>query len=145
MIGIRGRGLLLAWACAVPFLIITILFEIMPILAVVSNSVFKEGSLSFANYAEILTGRFYLSAFRASFTISIITASIGLAIALPIAIKLAAGAAVRVPQGAELVAARVVSVDADVGRVRVAIGADKAKKELMIGFGNVAPAAPAAP
>lgn len=62
--------------------------------------------------------------------------------ALPVTLKLAAGAAVRVPVAGELTPARVVAVDSDVGRVRVEVGAEKAKKELMIGFGNVAPGAP---
>lgn len=88
MIKLRGRSLLLAWACAIPFLLITLLFEIMPILAVSVNSVFSNGSLSLANYGEILGSRFYLTAFRASFTISIATALIGLIIALPVAVKL---------------------------------------------------------
>lgn len=88
MIDIKGRGRLVAWACAVPFLVITFLFEIMPILAVSANSFFSAGSLSLSNYGEILTGRYYLNAFRASFTISIATALIGLIVALPVAVKL---------------------------------------------------------
>jgi putative spermidine/putrescine transport system permease protein len=88
MIEIRGRGRLLAWLCAVPFLVVIFLFEIMPIIAVISNSLFKEGALSVSNYGEILTSSFYLNAFRASFTISLATAAIGLVLALPIAIKL---------------------------------------------------------
>jgi putative spermidine/putrescine transport system permease protein len=71
-----------------PFLLVTLLFEIIPILAVASNSIVREGALSIGNYGEILGGRFYLAAFQASLAISAATAIVGLCLALPIAVLL---------------------------------------------------------
>jgi putative spermidine/putrescine transport system permease protein len=71
-----------------PFLLVTLLFEIIPILAVASNSIVREGAFSIGNYGEILGGRFYLTAFQASLAISAATAIIGLCLALPIAVLL---------------------------------------------------------
>ena len=88
MIDIGKKSRAIAWACALPFLIVVFLFEIMPLLAVTGNSLFKEGAPSLANYGEILTSRFYLNAFKASFAISLATAAIGLMLALPIAVIL---------------------------------------------------------
>lgn len=88
MIDLGKRGRMIAWVCALPFLIVIFLFEVLPLLAVTTNSVFREGSPSIGNYLEILTSRFYLGAFEASFAISAATAIIGLAIALPIAVIL---------------------------------------------------------
>ncbi len=88
MIDIGKRTRLLAWLCAAPFLAVIFLFEILPIVAVASNSVFKEEVLSLGNYAEILFSKFFMGSFRVSFAISAATALIGLAVALPAAIVL---------------------------------------------------------
>ena len=88
MIDIGKRSRAAAWACALPFLIVVFLFEIMPLLAVMGNSLFLGGALSLGNYGEILASRFYLNAFEASFAISFATAAIGLILALPIAVIL---------------------------------------------------------
>ncbi len=88
MIEIGRRGRIIAWACAIPFLAVIFLFEVMPLAAVLTNSVFKEGVPSVLNYAEILGSRFYLGAFRVSFSISLLTALIALVVAFPIAIIL---------------------------------------------------------
>jgi putative spermidine/putrescine transport system permease protein len=78
----------LAWLCAVPFLIVIFMFEILPLVAVAFNSMFQEESLSPGNYLEILTSRYYLGSFKVSFAISAATAFIGLAVALPVAVML---------------------------------------------------------
>lgn len=88
MIEIGKKNRFAAWACAMPFLIVVFLFEIMPLLAVTGNSFFQGGALSLGNYDEILGSRFYLNAFKASFAISLATAAIGLILALPIAVIL---------------------------------------------------------
>src|SRR6476619_5622403 len=88
MIEIGKREGAWAWLCAVPFLAVMFRFEVVPLLAVSADSMFREGSPSVANYREILTSQFYLSAFRASFAISAATALIGLGVALPIAVVL---------------------------------------------------------
>jgi putative spermidine/putrescine transport system permease protein len=88
MLEIGKRGRIIAWACAVPFLVIVMLFEITPLLAVMASSIFKSGAVSAMNYWDILSSRFYLNAFKASFAISGATALIGLALALPIAMIL---------------------------------------------------------
>ena len=71
MIEIGKKSRAAAWACALPFLIVVFLFEIMPLLAVTGNSLFQGGALSLGNYGEILGSRFYLNAFKASFAISL--------------------------------------------------------------------------
>ena len=78
MIDISKKTRLLAWLSAVPFLIVIFLFEILPLLAVATNSVFKEDELSFGNYIEILLSKFFLGSFRVSFSISAATAMIAL-------------------------------------------------------------------
>jgi putative spermidine/putrescine transport system permease protein len=88
MMETNSRTRVLALLCAVPFLFVTLLFEIIPILAVAANSIHREGAFSIGNYGEILGGKFYLSAFQASLAISAMTAVIGLCLALPIAVLL---------------------------------------------------------
>jgi putative spermidine/putrescine transport system permease protein len=88
MIDISAKTKLLAWLAAVPFLIVIFMFELMPLLAVAMNSLFREDAASIGNYFEILTSRFYLGSFKVSFGISIATALIGLAIGLPAAVIL---------------------------------------------------------
>lgn len=79
---------LMAGLCLVPFFVVLLFFEVVPLLAVLSNSLFKEGALSITNYGEILFSQFYLNAFKASFLLSGSTAMLGLILALPIAIAL---------------------------------------------------------
>jgi putative spermidine/putrescine transport system permease protein len=88
MTDISTKTKFLAWLAATPFLIVIFMFELLPLIAVAINSVFKEDAASVGNYLEILTSRFYLGSFRVSFAISITTALIGLAIGLPAAVIL---------------------------------------------------------
>jgi len=88
MISIGRRAAILGWLCATPFLVVIILFEVLPLLAVASNSAFSEDVLSPSNYFEILSSRFYLGAFKVSFLISAATAVIGLVASLPICVVL---------------------------------------------------------
>lgn len=83
MIDLSPKARLIAWLAAIPFLIVVFMFELMPIFAVMVNSIFSEDALSLANYGEILTSRFYLGSFKVSFGISIATALIALIVALP--------------------------------------------------------------
>ena len=88
MIDISKKTRLLAWLSAVPFLIVIFLFEILPLLAVAANSVFKEDELSLGNYIEILLSKFFMGSFRVSFSISAATSVIALLVALPAAVVL---------------------------------------------------------
>lgn len=88
MIDISARTRILAWLAAMPFLLVVLMFEIAPLLAVAANSIQTETTFSLSNYREILTSRFYLGSFKVSFLISIATALIGLGIALPAAVLL---------------------------------------------------------
>ncbi len=58
MIDISKKTRLLAWLSAVPFLIVIFLFEILPLIAVANNSVFREDAAFFGNYIEILLSKF---------------------------------------------------------------------------------------
>ena len=88
MIDISKKTRLLAWLSAVPFLIVIFLFEILPLIAVATNRVFKEDEFSFGNYIEILLSKFFVGSFRVSFSISAATAIIALLVALPAAVIL---------------------------------------------------------
>ena len=88
MIDISKKTRLLAWLSAVPFLIVIFLFEILPLIAVATNSAFREDELSFGNYIEILLSKFFMGSFRVSFSISAATALIALVVALPAAVIL---------------------------------------------------------
>jgi len=80
---------ILAALSAVPFLMIIILFEVLPLVSVGLNSLFTEADgPGLANYVDILTSRFQRNAFATSLLISIVTAGIGVALGLPIAVML---------------------------------------------------------
>jgi putative spermidine/putrescine transport system permease protein len=85
MIELGKRESVYAFLCALPFLVVIVLFELMPIIAVLLNSVHANGELSIQNYVDILTSGFYLAAFKSSFGLSLLTAIIALILALPIA------------------------------------------------------------
>lgn len=75
---------LAALLCALPFLLVIALFEIMPLVAVAVNSVHVDGELSFGNFIEIFRSVFQRNAFMTSLTISLITAGVGVGLALPL-------------------------------------------------------------
>jgi putative spermidine/putrescine transport system permease protein len=83
MIDISPKARLIAWLAVTPFLIVVFMFELLPIIAVMINSLFSNDALSLANYFEILSSAFYLGSFKVSFGISIATALIALIVALP--------------------------------------------------------------
>ena len=76
---------LIAFLCAVPFLAVLALFEIVPLAAVATNSVHVDGALSLGNFVEILTSAYQRTAFQTSAVLSLMTAAIGVGLALPIA------------------------------------------------------------
>lgn len=82
------RARRLALACALPLLIIMLLFEVMPLAAVVLDGFTAGGGWSVSNYREILGSTFQRNAFLTSIELSAATAFIGLAGALPIAVIL---------------------------------------------------------
>jgi putative spermidine/putrescine transport system permease protein len=88
MIDISAKTRILAWLAALPFLVVVFMFELLPLIMVGFNSLQTETAVSFANYAEILTSKFYLGSFKISFAISIATALIGLGVGLPAAVVL---------------------------------------------------------
>lgn len=88
MIDISPKARLIAWLAVTPFLIVVFMFELLPIIAVMINSLFSSDALSLGNYFEILSSRFYLGSFKVSFGISIATALIALVVALPACVTL---------------------------------------------------------
>jgi putative spermidine/putrescine transport system permease protein len=84
--GTRTRRI--ALASATPLLIILFLFELLPLAAVALDGFVAGGAWSLANYTEILGSAFQRNAFLASVELSTGSAFIGLAAALPVAVKL---------------------------------------------------------
>src|SRR4051812_10870806 len=84
----------LAFLFAVPLLFILILFEVMPLLAVLVDGFVAADHWSLANYRGILGSRFQRNAFLASTELSAATALLGVAVALPLAVVLQ-----RMPRG----------------------------------------------
>src|SRR4051812_24495554 len=78
----------LAFLFALPLLLLLILFEVMPLLAVLLDGFSAGGQWSLANYKGILGSRFQRNAFLASFELSLATALIGVGVALPLAATL---------------------------------------------------------
>ncbi|MDT7953392.1 MAG: hypothetical protein RQ966_17960 [Acetobacteraceae bacterium] len=81
-----SRPLAVLWA--VPFLLVLLGFEILPILSVFQGSFLQDGHLSLGNYATLLSSRFYRGAFATSINISLLTSVIGLGIGLPLSLAL---------------------------------------------------------
>ena len=80
---------IIAALCAVPFLAILLLFEVLPLALVAINSLFvEEGGPTLANYADILTSAFQRHAFATSLLLSVVTAALGIVLGLPIAVIL---------------------------------------------------------
>ncbi len=88
MIPAGNRTKILAFLCVTPFLLVVFMFEVAPLLAVTTNSLFASDVISASNYTEILSSRFYLGAFKVSYLISAATALVGLVVALPICVLL---------------------------------------------------------
>jgi len=78
----------LAFLFAVPLLLLLILFEVMPLLAVLLDGFIAAGQWSLANYQSILGSKFQRNAFLTSFELSLATALIGVGVALPLAVTL---------------------------------------------------------
>jgi len=80
---------LIAALCAVPFLVVLLLFEALPLGLVAGYSFFVEDSgPTLANYIEIISSGFQRHAFASSITLSVVTAAIGVVLCLPIAVIL---------------------------------------------------------
>ena len=78
----------LAFLFAVPLLLLLILFEVMPLLAVLVDGFVAAGRFSLANYKSIIGSKFQRNAFLTSFELSLATALIGVGVALPLAVTL---------------------------------------------------------
>jgi putative spermidine/putrescine transport system permease protein len=78
----------LAFLFAVPLLLLLILFEVMPLLAVLLDGFIAAGQWSLANYKTIIGSKFQRNAFLTSFELSAATALIGVGVALPLAVTL---------------------------------------------------------
>ena len=75
--------------CAVPFLVILLLFEALPLAFVAAYSFFIEGTgPTLVNYIEIITSAFQRHAFVSSIMLSVITAGVGILLGLPLAVIL---------------------------------------------------------
>lgn len=64
------------------------MFEVAPLLAVTTNSLFASDVISASNYTEIFSSRFDPGAFKVSYLILAATALVGLVVALPICVLL---------------------------------------------------------
>jgi putative spermidine/putrescine transport system permease protein len=69
---------------AIPLLLIVILFEVLPLLAVGVNGLVHDGGLSLANHREILASAFQRNAFLTSIWLSLGTSAVALAVSLPL-------------------------------------------------------------
>lgn len=80
---------IIAGLCAVPFLVILLFFEVIPLVLVAKNSLFTEGGgLTLANYGAIIMSAFQRHAFLSSIFLSVVTAGFGIGLGLPIAVLL---------------------------------------------------------
>lgn len=72
-----------------PFLLVLLLFEALPLAFVAAYSFFIEGAgPTLANYVEIIGSAFQRHAFASSITLSVVTAGVGIVLGLPIAVIL---------------------------------------------------------
>lgn len=83
-----GRTRRLAFLCAVPLLVVLILFEVMPLMAVAVDGFTANGRWTLSNYAHILGSAFQRNAFLLSIELSALSAFIGVVVALPVAMVL---------------------------------------------------------
>jgi putative spermidine/putrescine transport system permease protein len=72
----------------VPFLLVVLLFALLPVASVFIGSLVENGQWSLANYGSILGSRFYRGAFLTSIWLSLLTSAIGLLIGFPLALAL---------------------------------------------------------
>ena len=85
MIQSASAGARLAAAIvAVPLLLLVLLFELLPLLAVLVNGFLHDGAFSFANHREILASAFQRNSFVNSVVLSLSTSLIAVAASLPI-------------------------------------------------------------
>jgi putative spermidine/putrescine transport system permease protein len=71
-----------------PFLVVVVLFDVLPMASVVAGSVFENDGWSLANFTTILTSRFYRGAFETSIWLSLLTSAVGLVIGFPLSLAL---------------------------------------------------------
>ena len=69
---------------AVPLLLLVLLFELLPLLAVLVNGFLHDGTISLANHREILASAFQRNSFVNSVVLSLSTSLIAVAVSLPI-------------------------------------------------------------
>ena len=81
----RSR-LVVLWA--VPFLVVVLLFQALPVGTVLMGSFVSAGEWSLRNYASLLGSRFYRGAFTTSIWVSLLTSAIGMGVGLPLALAL---------------------------------------------------------
>ncbi len=87
----RSRWMILALA---PLFAVLLLFEVLPLCAVVMSSFSRGGHWSFGNYAELIGSGYHRGAFVTSLWLSLFTTLLGMGLALPISRLLQ-----RVPEG----------------------------------------------
>ena len=76
----------LVWAT--PFLLIVLMFQVLPAGSVLLGSLLSGGQWSLANFGTLLQSRFYRGAFSTSLYLSLVTSAIGMAIGVPLALAL---------------------------------------------------------
>ncbi len=79
-----------------PLFAVLLLFEVLPLLAVVASSFSRGGAWSLGNYAELIASGYHRNAYVTSAWLSVLTTVIGMGLALPICRLLQ-----RVPDGVQ--------------------------------------------
>ncbi len=78
------------WAAlwTLPFLLVVLLFDVLPVASVFIGSLVQDGAWSLGNYGAILGSRFYRGAFATSIGLSLLTSVVGLAVGFPLSLAL---------------------------------------------------------
>jgi putative spermidine/putrescine transport system permease protein len=74
--------------CTVPFALVVLWFDLMPMAAVIGGSLVADGQWSLDNYSTILASAFYRGAFETSIGLSLLTSVIGLVVGFPLSLAL---------------------------------------------------------
>lgn len=73
---------------AAPFIVVVLMFQIIPVGSVLLGSLVSGGQWSLANFGTLLESRFYRGAFSTSIYVSSVTSAIGMAVGVPLALAL---------------------------------------------------------
>ena len=80
------RRLMALWAA--PFIVVVLMFQLLPVGSVLLGSLVSGGEWSLANYGKLFSGRFYRGAFSTTIYVSVVTSAIGMGVGVPLALAL---------------------------------------------------------